>query len=149
MIHNRRDPAGSPGPAARAEAEPTSADLEQASDAALIELVSQSSVPAFAALVDRTIEAARAELATVLGSRSAQILASTYVEVWWLAGCHRTPGTGATDWVAGIVRRRTDEAFRGMTQQDVDADPPGPRPSYSELEMAALLGRSVGDLLGV
>ena len=150
MISNRRDLAGHPRPAGRAGAGPASGDLEQASDSTLIELISRGSVPAFVALFDRTVEAVRAELAALSDdARFGQVLASTYVEVWWLAGCHRAPGIDATDWLTGIVRRRIDDALRGTTRQGMDPAAQGPRPSYSELEMAALLRRPVGNLLGV
>lgn len=116
-----------------------SENLEQASDSLLIDLISQGSLPAFAALFDRTSGAVRAELASLSGTAAfSHVLASSYLEVWWLAGCHRAPGIDATSWIISIVRRRLGEALRAM--------PGSPRPSYSELEMAALLRRPVSDL---
>ena len=120
----RRDLAGHPRPAGQAGADPAREELEQASDSTLIGLISRGSAPAFAAL-----------------------FASSYVEVWWLASCHRTPGVDATGWITGIVRRRIDDALRGTARPGMDVAGPGSRPSYSELEMAALLRRPVGNLL--
>ncbi|WP_199510865.1 hypothetical protein [Nucisporomicrobium flavum] len=121
--------------------------LAQASDSTLIELISRGHEAAFVALFDRTLPRSRAELATLPDARHGQILAASYVEVWWLAGCHRAPEVDATTWITGIVRRRVDEALR-WTQPDVDPPLTDPRPSYSELEIAALLRRPLGDLPG-
>ncbi|WP_250009785.1 hypothetical protein [Actinoplanes sp. M2I2] len=142
MTRNRREPALDPRPLTRAVE-----NLEQASDSTLIELISRGNVPVFVALFDRTVDVVRTDLADFPDDiRSGQILASSYVEVWWLSGCHRAPEAEATSWITGIVRRRVAEARREMAQPDLDAAVPGLRPSYSELEMAALLRRPVGDL---
>ena len=110
-------------------------DGRQFSDATLVELISCGSVPAFATLFARTSAAARAELVARLpdAGRADEILAASYVEVWWLAGCHRAPEVDVTTWITGIVRRRAAEL---PTWE-------GPRPSYAELEFAAILRRSV------
>jgi hypothetical protein len=107
----------------------------QLSDATLVELISRGSVPAFDALFTRTLPAARAVLTTHLpgADRAGEVLAASYVEVWWLAGCHRAPEVDVTTWITGIVRRRAAELPAGE----------GPRPSYAELEFAAILRRSV------
>ena len=137
MISDSRDPAELPPSAVPADA----------GDSTLIELISRGSVPAFVELFERTAEAARAELAGDLPgtARRGEILAASYVEVWWLAGCRRTAEVDAAGWVAGIVRRRIDEA-RGMSRPGAHAASQGSRPSHAELEIAALLGRPVDDL---
>ncbi|MCO8271573.1 hypothetical protein M1L60_13315 [Actinoplanes sp. TRM 88003] len=144
MIGNIRHP----GPAVRAGADPASESLARASDSTLIELISRGHEAAFVALFDRTSPMARAELGNLPDNvQPGQILAASYVEVWWLAGCHRAPEADATIWITGIVRRRVGEALRSMRP---GRDPllTGPRPSYSELEFAALLRRPVGDRPG-
>lgn len=149
MINDSRDSAEFPRPVVPADAGPVASDFEQAGDSTLIGLISQGSVPAFAELFDRTAEATRAELAAEFPgtARRTEILAASYLEVWWLAGCHRTPEVDAAAWVGGIVRRRIHEAARGTSRHGEHAASEGPRPSYSELEIAALLGRPVDDLL--
>lgn len=148
MISNSRDPAGGPRSAAPADPGPARTDLEKAADRTLVELISRGSVPAFVALFDRTSGAALAELAGGFpgGGRAGEILAASYVEVWWLAGCHRTPEVDVTSWITGIVRRRMADAARGTPRHGGHAAWEGPRPSYAELEVAALLRRPVGHL---
>ena len=110
----------------------------------LIELISRGNVPAFVALFDRTSEAVRALLAVDLtnAGQIRQILAASYVEVWWLAGCHRAPDVGVNGWIAGIARRRAAEGVRVPAEADL-----GPRPTYAELEIVALLRRPLDRLL--
>lgn len=38
--------------------------------------------------------------------RVAGVLAGTFVEVWWLAGCHVDPDTDVLVWIDEIVQRR-------------------------------------------
>ena len=124
-------------------------DDEHVSDSILIERISRGSAPAFAALFDRTSEAARAEVAAAHPGtgRAGEILAASYVEVWWLAGCRRAPRTDATGWIIGIVRRRIAEAGRAIPRQGGGAAREGQRPSHAELEVASLLRRPVDRLL--
>ncbi|HEX5203546.1 MAG TPA: hypothetical protein VFW27_26770 [Actinoplanes sp.] len=139
----------SPDPVMPADAGRVAADFERAGDSTLIGLISRGSVPAFVELFNRTCEGARVELAAHFLETAwrREIFAASYVEVWWLAGCHRTPEVDATAWIAGIVRRRIEEAVRGMSRHGVRGASEGPRPSYAEREIAALLGRPVDDLL--
>jgi hypothetical protein len=121
-----------------------SIDVERAGDDVLLELISRGNVPAFVALFDRTSEAVRSQLAADLTETGLirRVLAASYVEVWWLAGCHRAPDVDVIGWIAGIARRRTSEAVR------VPADAAlGPRPTYAELEIVALLRRPLDRLL--
>ena len=144
MIENRRYPE----PGVRVGAGPTLESLARASDSTLIDLISRGHEAAFVALFDRTSATARAELASLPdNAQSGRILAASYVEVWWLAGCHRAPEADATIWVTGIVRRRVEEALRS-TRPGVDPPLTDPISSYSELEIATLLRRPLGDLPG-
>ena len=129
--------------------DPARIDLERATDSALVELISGGSVPAFVALFDRTSDAVRAELALGLpgAARISEIFAASYIEVWWLAGCHGAAERDITAWIIGIVRRRIAEGCRGTHRRDGPSVPEGPRPSYAELEIAALLRRPVDRLL--
>ncbi|MEU4427393.1 hypothetical protein AB0F81_42780 [Actinoplanes sp. NPDC024001] len=113
------------------------------SEVVLLDAVSRGSVPAFLALVDRTSAAVRAVLAEIPpGHGRNEILAASYLEVWWLAGCHLEADLDVTAWITGIARRRV---------ADAGIDPPaqGERlgPGYAELEFAALFRRPVGDPL--
>jgi hypothetical protein len=144
-----RDSAGPLRRAAPGAAGSVTRDLEQAGNSTLIDLTSQGSRSAFSALFDRTFEAAWAELSAdfLTSTRRGEILAASYVEVWWLAGCHRAAEVDAASWIISIVRRRVDEAARWTSLPGAQAGGEGPRPSYAELELAALLLRPVDDLL--
>lgn len=125
-------------------------DLEQATDSDLIDLISRGSVPAFVALFDGTADVVRAELAHDLPgttTRINEILAATYLEVWWLAGCHRKVPADVPGWITGIARRRFAEASRGTAWCAGHTALENPRPSYAELEIATLLRRPVDRLL--
>ena len=124
-------------------------DYEQVSDSILLERISRGSVSAFAALFDRTSEAARAELTADLAGagRAGEIFAASYVEVWWLAGCRRKSTIDATTWITGIVRRRVAEAGRAIPRQVRGTAREGPPPSHAEREVASLLRRPVERLL--
>ena len=86
-------------------------------------------------LFDRTAGTIRTELTARLpdAKQRVPILAATYVEVWWLAGCHRGAEFDVTHWIRGILDRRIADAHRATGRQ-VEGDP---RPSRSELELAA------------
>ncbi|MBB2947677.1 hypothetical protein FB565_007448 [Actinoplanes lutulentus] len=115
-------------------------------DGVLIEWISQGNKPAFIALFDRTSADVRAVLSVLppgIGQRD-EVLAATYLEVWWLAGCHSEPGIDAVAWLFGIAQRRMAE-LRGL----VDGVVANPRPSYAQLELAALLGRPVSSVVGL
>jgi hypothetical protein len=111
------------------------------SDAALMDAISRGSVPAFVALYDRTSAAVGAMLATLPtgAGRPAEIFAASYLEVWWLAGCHTEPGVDAVAWITDIVRRRIAEARidPGIVEN--------PRPDYAQLELTELLRGPVPD----
>lgn len=128
----------------------TTSDLEEAIHSTLVELISAGSRVAFAALFDRTAETVCARITPDIPShvRRGEILAATYVEVWWLAGCRRVPAeTDVMGWIVGIARRRLDDTARGRSELRTPELVDGSRPTYAELEVAALLRRPVGDLL--
>src|SRR5690349_25095491 len=112
-------------------------------------MISRGCVPAFIALFDGTADTVRAKLTHDLPgtTRINEILAATYLEVWWLAGCHRTVPADVTGWITGIGRRRIAEASRGTAQRTGHTALEDPRPSYAELEIATLLRRPVDRLL--
>ena len=155
MTSDSRVPTAYPRPAVPTDADPARGDFEQVSDSRLIQLISRGNVPAFVALFDRTSAAAHAEVVAALpggvpafpgGAPVSEIFAASYVEVWWLAGCRPTPEVDVPTWITGIVRRRIAEARRGIAPRGSPAVLPGPRPTYAELELAALLRRPVDRL---
>ncbi|MEV4643193.1 hypothetical protein AB0J80_38245 [Actinoplanes sp. NPDC049548] len=109
---------------------------------------SRGSVPAFVALSDRIVDVARAEVAGFSGNaRLGQVLAPrTSRRGGWPVAT--APGIDATGWLTGIVRRRIDDALRGMTRQGMDLAAQGPRPSYSDWSWRPLLRRPGGDPQG-
>ena len=78
--------------------------------------------------------------------RVAGVLAGTFVEVWWLAGCHVDPDTDVMMWLGEIVQRRIADC-RPAAAPSSDPAMPGPGligPAWSqgvEVELAGLLGR--------
>ncbi|MFI5889633.1 hypothetical protein ACIA5D_05875 [Actinoplanes sp. NPDC051513] len=120
-------------------------DFEQCSDSTLVDWISRGSVAAFVALFDRTSSATRDELMARLpgAGQVSQVLAASYVEVWWLAGCRHTPEADITSWIIDIARRRAAEASRRTPWRGEHDAWAGPRPSYAELEVATLLRRPV------
>jgi len=45
--------------------------------------------------------------------RAAAIITATFVEVWWLAGCHAGPDADVMMWINLIVERRVKQGARG------------------------------------
>lgn len=124
-------------------------EFDRASDAVVIAAISRGSAQAFAVLFDRTADAVRAELAAdFLGSaRGRELLASSYIEVWWLAGCHIESEPDVMDWILTVVRRRiaaarSDPARHAIVNRRLEKTE-HLRPSHAELELAALLRRPV------
>ena len=116
-----------------------------ARDQPTVAAISRGSREAFVSLFDRTSPAIRAELASRLPDvdRAAPVFAATYMEVWWLAGCHSDPDLDAVGWIRQILCRR-------IADLDLRAGPPTAadvatvlRPSCAELELASLLGQPV------
>jgi len=57
--------------------------------------------------------------------RVAGVLAGTFVEVWWLAGCHADPDSDVLAWIDQIVRRRVADS-RPALPAVADSAGPGP-----------------------
>ncbi|GID90654.1 hypothetical protein Adi01nite_00660 [Amorphoplanes digitatis] len=78
--------------------------------------------------------------------RVAGVLAGTFIEVWWLAGCHVDPDTDVLAWIDEIVQRRVADS-RPATPSSADPTSPdrgvlGALWAHSiEVELAGLLRR--------
>ena len=116
-------------------------------ESSIVEAISRGSQEAFVMLFDRTAGTIRSELTARLPDpeQRVPILAATYVEVWWLAGCHRGAEPDVTRWLGGILDRRIADAHRA-TGRHLDGEP---RPSRSELELADLLGQPIERLWSI
>ncbi|WP_328468707.1 DUF5994 family protein [Actinoplanes sp. NBC_00393] len=110
----------------------------------LVDAISRGSQEALAVLLHRTAEAIAAELTAGLANagQRAAVLAGTYVEVWWLAGCRGSAESDVLQWIKQILHRRV-VAARKVTSPPVASDH---RPSCAELELAALLDRPIDHL---
>jgi hypothetical protein len=110
----------------------------------LMDAISQGSQEAFVVLFDRTAEAIDAELTAILADteQRAAILAATYVEVWWMAGCRSSAEPDVPQWIRRILHRRV-MAAHGLISPRTGPDR---RPSRAELELAALLDRPIAGL---
>ncbi|WP_328459588.1 hypothetical protein OHA21_27495 [Actinoplanes sp. NBC_00393] len=116
---------------------------DSTSDVALLDAISQSSIPAFLILLDRTSAAVHAVLAELPpGYSRDEIFAASYLEVWWLAGCHIGPDLDVAAWITGIARRRIADVRTGP-RPDRDQQQPG----YAQLEFAAMFHRPNRDPL--
>jgi DNA-directed RNA polymerase specialized sigma24 family protein len=120
----------------------------KADDRPMVEAISRGSREAFVMLFDSTSGALRAELTSWLpdAERAVAVFAATYVEVWWLAGCHGRSDIDVTDWLRWILHRRiTDVCRNGGPHPPPTTSNTGVDrwPGYAALELAALLGRSV------
>ncbi|WP_433790778.1 hypothetical protein [Actinoplanes sp. CA-252034] len=103
---------------------------------------------AFIELFDRTYPAVRTALTTlpIDGDRRDDVLAASYLEVWWLAGCRTEPGLDVVEWIIGIARRRIGDTRLGPTSPVEPVEAAGRTPGYALRELAALLCRPVGTL---
>jgi hypothetical protein len=112
--------------------------------AGLMERISRGDRDAFGTLFDRTADRVRDRLRAWPDEPDwvATVFAATYVEVWWLAGCHSGPDVDVVAWIDHIVERRIAEDRRPPFPEGA----PEPRPRYVVLELAELLGRSVDTL---
>jgi hypothetical protein len=74
----------------------------------LLHLISGGDPGAFATFCDRTTRAVlgRLEEPPMHPAQVAEIFLTTYVEVWWLAGCYSGADTGVLPWLYQIVERR-------------------------------------------
>jgi hypothetical protein len=108
-------------------------------ESAAVEAISRGSHQAFAALFDRTAKTFAADLTARLPDprRRVAVLAATYVEVWWLAGCRSDADADVVQWISHILERRI---------ADTDRAPNDPGHSRAEHELADLLDRPIDDL---
>jgi DNA-directed RNA polymerase specialized sigma24 family protein len=78
--------------------------------------------------------------------RVASVVAGTFVEVWWLAGCHINPETDVMAWINKIAWRRVADS-RPPAKPAADSVAPTPVVLTAlwtqrvEVELAGLLGR--------
>jgi hypothetical protein len=112
----------------------------------LIDQISRGSRAAFVMLFDQTCGPVRDTLAARLPDPHwvSAVLAATYVEVWWLAGCRAGRHGEAVAWIDAIVQRRIGEVLRSEGRSDLSVSASGTaavRARYAVLELAALLGR--------
>lgn len=126
-------------------------DVEGASVSTLVDLISQGSEAALAVVIERTSGVVRVALPASFAawSRSSEVLAATYLEVWWLAGSHGGPEADVMDWIIGIARRRYDDMAGGVSDSGTPPSDGGLRPSHAEVEIAALLRRPLSELLAM
>ncbi|WIM97324.1 hypothetical protein ACTOB_000832 [Actinoplanes oblitus] len=113
-------------------------------ESAALEAISRGSHEAFAALFDRTAKDLAADLTARLPEprQRIAILAATYVELWWLAGCRSDAESDTAQWINRIMDRRIADWRRDP------AVPPHHESGLSraEHELAELLGRPIEDL---
>lgn len=102
--------------------------------------ISRGSHNAFGTLFDRTSGPVHDQLESCLPDpgRLIAVFAGTYVEVWWLAGCHTDPGFDVVRWIHRIAERR----FAGESPHPRDAVVDR-RSCYAAVELATLLDRPV------
>ncbi|GIF43386.1 hypothetical protein [Actinoplanes xinjiangensis] len=119
------------------------------SDVFLVDAVSRGNTAAFIQLFDRTSAVIRTVVETLPLSavQRDEILAASYLEVWWLAGCHIDPDLDVVEWITGIVRRRVAELRIGGRPLSEPRTAGGSPHGYARLELAALLHRPVDDLV--
>jgi hypothetical protein len=120
---------------------------------ALIGPISRGSRDAFVTLFDHTRGAVRAGIDSRLRDpqSAAAVFAATYVEVWWLAGCHTGPGVDVLAWIDRIAERRSAEAgpapgTPAPSQEPGWVDAADPQHLRAALELSSLLGRPVDPL---
>ena len=113
----------------------------------LIRRIAADDRDAFAELFDRCADLVLHRLRRQVDQhRIAGVLAGTFVEVWWLAGCHLDPDTDVMAWIDEIVQRRVADS-RPAGPSSADPASPGPGllgESWSqgvEVELDRLLGR--------
>ncbi|MEV0902744.1 hypothetical protein [Actinoplanes sp. NPDC049802] len=133
------------GPITPAEL-PPNADptAEKHLESTAMEAISRGSQQAFAGLFDRTAKTLAADLAARLTEPRQQtaVLAATYVEVWWLAGCRSNADADVTQWISRILERRIADSYRAPTDQAHHE----PGHSRAEHELAGLLDRPIDGL---
>ncbi|MEV8509193.1 hypothetical protein AB0368_30755 [Actinoplanes sp. NPDC051475] len=112
--------------------------------------ISRGSQDEFVSLFEHTCGHVRARLDSRLRDQqlAVMVFAATYVEVWWLAGCHNGPDLDVLAWINKIVDRRVADALRRATPKAPLADAAQvdcavTRARRAAVELATLLGRPV------
>ncbi|RZU51193.1 hypothetical protein EV385_2998 [Krasilnikovia cinnamomea] len=92
----------------------------------LIRRIADDDRGAFAELFDRCSGLVLSDLRGQVSDRHrvAGVFAGTFVEVWWLAGCHIEPDTDVMAWIDEIVQRRVVDS-RPAALQSADPDSSG------------------------
>ncbi|WP_143162783.1 sigma-70 family RNA polymerase sigma factor [Couchioplanes caeruleus] len=101
----------------------------------LLEAIARGSQEAFGVLFDRTAGVVGADLTTRLRDpeQRAAILAASYLEVWWLAGCRSGVEPDVTQWVRRILDRRITMRARPRRGVSTASRGPATRNSNSRL----------------
>jgi DNA-directed RNA polymerase specialized sigma24 family protein len=100
-----------------------------------MEAISRGSHQAFAELFDRTARTLAADLTARVAQprQRTAILAATYVEVWWLAGCRSDADADVVQWICRILERRIADSYRGPRDEG-DQEPGHSRAGSSSRE---------------
>ncbi|MEU7903487.1 hypothetical protein [Actinoplanes sp. NPDC049118] len=122
----------------------------------LIRRIADDDHGAFAELFDRCSDPVSRRLHRQVPDRHrvAGVLAGTFVEVWWLAGCHVDPDTDVMVWIDEILRRRI-AGSRSAAPSAADPSSPGtglPGASWAqgvEVELSGLLRRRPSPPVGL
>lgn len=114
-----------------------SADLRR-----LVQRIAADDRNAFAELFDRVSGPLSSGLRSQVPDpvRAAGIVAGTFVEVWWLAGCHVAADTDVLAWINEIVRRRVADSRSPGPGAPDSAAHTALWAQHSELELAELRG---------
>jgi hypothetical protein len=102
----------------------------------LVRRISGDDGAAFVELFDRVSGPLYDRLRSRLSDppRAAATITATFVEVWWLAGCHAGPDADVMMWINQIVERRVKRSEPTAAMASI-------RSRSADLELAALLGR--------
>ncbi|GAA2864221.1 hypothetical protein Acy02nite_71850 [Actinoplanes cyaneus] len=119
----------------------------------LMDPISRGDRDAFVTLFDHTRAAVRATIDEELQDPqcAAAVFAATYVEVWWLAGCHIGSGTDVVGWINRIAERRSAEeqpcpASASSAPEPAIGDAVDAQHLRALLELTSLLGRPLEPL---
>jgi hypothetical protein len=114
----------------------------------LIRRIADDDRGAFAELFDQCSELVSRRLRSQVPDRRrvAGVLAGTFVEVWWLAGCHVDPDTDVMVWIEAILQRRVADSRPAAPSSVNPASPDmgllgAPWAQGVEAELAGLLRR--------
>jgi hypothetical protein len=118
----------------------------------LMQSISRGDRNAFVMLFEHTCGTVRASIDARLRDpqRAATVFAATYVEVWWLAGCHPGQEVDVVTWINRIVTRRSAETRPpSPSQEHMSGGAIDPKYLRPALELSSLLGRPVEPLTDI